>query len=140
VVRVIYRALVSRGRESLVVIALAALISGVIAATPWYLTDRAQRVASSDLRAAAAKDSVVTASRALNTREQIEPALRSAVNEVAANLPLPSTQLIPGLEADALASALNRPPGTARLNTQLILRDGACGELVIEGRCPQAPR
>jgi hypothetical protein len=132
-----YRALVNRGRESLVVIALSALISGVIAATPWYLSDRAQRVASSDLRAAPVSQSVVNADRPTVAGEQIDAALTDAEREAAAALPLPDTRLVSGLQADALASTPQRPPGTARLNTQVILRSGVCEELVFDGRCPQ---
>jgi hypothetical protein len=83
-----------------------------------------------------AAKSVVNGDRPVTASEEIEPALSGAQREAAAALPLPGTRIISGLQANALISAVNRPPGTARLNAQLVSRTGVCEELALEALLP----
>lgn len=137
-IRYILRATASRKAEASVVAFLAALIAGVVAAAPWYATDRAVKAAVAGLQQTPAAKAVVSGQRIVPRNESLASAQRGAASDLRSALDLGHSRIVTGVQADGLATTPDRPAGVARLNSQLVQRSGACAEVVVRGRCPQA--
>ena len=133
--RLALRALWFRRGVSLAVVAVATFVVAAAAAGPLYLRAAGESILQDAVRAAGLDAAGVEAQLVAPRSEDPVGAVTEAVDRALAGS-RGSGRPIRAAEADVLAEG----SGGAAVLVRLTARDGACGQLVVAGRCPAAAR